>query len=237
MDAPTTPRKRLRSAHLFREMKRACRSPVPFDEKLDSDNREKVVEFMDELCNDFKLKDTTHGLAVSYCDRFMRSRARPNYEDELIGMVCVLVAAKFDDVKFPSVDALIERVEGNFTRSQVREAELGVLRALGWRLHDTTPHSFLNELDAMITIAPPLRRRAEFFANMATYESRVLQFIPAVLALASLLGGRKQLFPLTATKTYDKMLCAVCGVSHSEVERCLEILLAHFARVFGDSGC
>ncbi len=230
MNAPTEPdeqrRQQQRSLQLFREMAAACPSPVPFDERLDSERRECMVEFMEGFCHGLKLRNVTHGLAVAYYDRVMRGTSCSSLREELVAMACVLIAAKFDSTRRPSIQEIIdEDIEGVFAVSDVKEAELGVLTALDWRLHDVTPHSFLCELQTIAGMGLSLRLRADSFAERSTYESQVLQFSPAVVAVASVLCGRRQLFPKEPL-TLDHKLCVTCGVSISDVERCVDMLQA-----------
>jgi len=197
------------------------------------DDREKVVEFIAEVCDDFSLKPQTAGLAVTYYDRFMRQKNRPRCGDELAGIVCIMIASKFVETKVPAMSELRTITPIEFTRDQIKEAEIKILGVLGWQLHTATPHSFLEQLAIIVELAAPFRKRAEFLVDMSYYEHKILEFSPFVVAVAALTCSWAQLGDQESESRYTRKVSELCGVQQDDLERCKEILIEHFDVVFG----
>ena len=235
--APTEICKRRRVAERFRQLRKDCAMPVAFSDARGQTpaDRKNVIEFMAAICADFDFKETTMALSASYYDLFMRCPFRPAYKDEMAGAICVLLAAKFGDLKFPSIAALLARLEGCFTRSEVVEAELGVLTALGWNLHATTPYTFLEQLKTVVDMCPGVKGRAGFFVAMSYLDHKILEFSPATVAVSALVCAQSQLLEKGKRKDVA-VLCNVCDVCHSDVQLCTQILADYFEQTCGVAG-
>ena len=88
----------------------------------------------------------TAGLAVTYFDRFLSATGGSLAKNrvQIVALTCTLLAAKFSEIKMPALKDLCDGVaEGLFTRAQLKESELHVVRVLGWKLNAVTPHAAL----------------------------------------------------------------------------------------------
>ena len=235
--APTNICKRRRAAERLRQLRKDCARPVAFSDARGQTpaNREKAIEFMAEICDDLDFKDTTMALAASYYDLFMSCPFRAACKDEMAGVVCVLLAAKFDDLKRPSIAALLGWLDEDVTSSDVAQAELGVLTALGWELHVTTPYTFLEQLEDVVEMCPGVKGRAGFLVAMSYFEHKILAFSPATVAVSALVCARSQLLKPYKSE-YVAVLCTACDVQHADVELCTQFLVDHFEQVYGVSG-
>ena len=90
----------------------------------------------------------TAGLAVTYFDRFLSATGGSLAKNrvQIVALTCTLLAAKFSEIKMPSLDDLCEVAHGLFTKAQLKETELETLRVLQWELHAVTPHAALEQL-------------------------------------------------------------------------------------------
>ena len=104
---------------------------------------------LSQVCEDFGLMTQTAGLAVSYFDRFLtktEQRGLDKHRVQLLAITCTLIAAKFSEIKMPSLDDLCEVAHDKYTKAQLKEMELECLRVLQWELHAVTPHAALEQL-------------------------------------------------------------------------------------------
>lgn len=202
----------------------------------DPDHREKIVEFLSECAEDFGLKPMTAALATTYFDRWMSVEGRKRFSsDEVVALSCLFVAAKQDDVCVPTLSQLCNVPEKPISRSEMKEAELDLIRCLDWRLHHILPHAFLEQFSNMLELTVGVSRRATFLTDMSYYEHRCLPFSPCVVALASVVTALKQFCQLESaeTKRNLKSLCLDFEISRENVAACAAILETHFNTVFG----
>jgi hypothetical protein len=202
-------------------------------------HRESVVQFINEVCEDFGLQTQTAGLAVSYFDRFL-SKTKPQGLDkhrvQLLAITCTLIAAKFSEIKMPSLDDLCEVAHDKYSKAQLKEMELEALRVLQWELHAITPHAVLEQLAIVMNLTADACKafleHAEFFIDMSYYEYQTLSFPPLVVAASALLCAWAHLGNAKAVEFHLPQLSALCGVWEHELVRCKVILQEYFNTTF-----
>ena len=205
-------------------------------EVKDANHRENVVEFIAETCDDFGLKAMTACLATHYYDRWMATEERKRFSsDEAVALCCLFVAAKQDDVCVPTLSQLCNVTAEPISRSELKSAELDLIRCLDWRLHHILPHAFLEQFAEVLELTVGVSKRATFLTDASYYEHRCLPFSPCVVALASVITALKQFDQLQSaeTKRNLKSLCLDLGISREDVAECAAILETHFNTVFG----
>jgi len=136
------------------------------------------------VCEDFALEPRTAGLAVTYFDRCVSSLGEQGLRKkrlQLLAMTCVLIAAKFSEVKMPGLEDLCEVAQNKFSKEELRAMELETLRVLQWKLYTVTPHAALQQLVILTDLASeadkPLLEHAEFFVDMSYYEVRAARHL------------------------------------------------------------
>merc|ERR1711935_1324188 len=173
-------------------------------------HRENVVQFINEVCEDFGLMTQTAGLAVTYFDRYLS--------------------------KMPSLDDLCEVAHGLFTKAQLKETELETLRVLQWELHAVTPHAALEQLAIIMNHTEDQSKtfleHAEFFIDMSYYVYQILKFPPLVVASSALLCAWSHLGNLKAIEFHIPQLSALCGVGKNDLLRCKMLLHEYFNTTF-----
>jgi len=202
-------------------------------------HRESVVQFINEVCEDFGLMTQTAGLAVSYFDRFLsktEQRGLDKHRVQLLAITCTLIAAKFSEIKMPSLDDLCEVAHDKYTKAQLKEMELEALRVLQWELHAVTPHAALEQLAIVMNHtadeSKPFLEHAEFFIDMSYYEYQTLKFPPLVVAASALLCAWSHLGNMKAVDFHMPQLCVLCGVAQHDLLRCKMILQEYFNTTF-----
>ena len=127
----------------------------------------------------------TAGLAVTYFDRFLSKTggALAKQRVQLLALTCTLIAAKFSEIKMPSLDDLCEVAHGLFTKAQLKETELETLHVLQWELHAVTPHAALEQLAIAIEHtderSKSVLEHADFFIDMSYYMVRPVPITPS----------------------------------------------------------
>ena len=160
-----------------REELTAVLRKVYTEKVLTLQQRDCVVQYISEVCSDYRLSPLTSYNAMMYFDRYMGARgvrAIERTEAELISLTCVLIAAKFIERRSPGIDDLCEVAAKVHPRTDFTAAEILTLEMLRWELHVLTPHSLLKD----VVLATPLGKHAaeevlkhaEFFVNLSSFE-------------------------------------------------------------------
>jgi hypothetical protein len=147
--------------------------------------------------------------------------------------VCVLMAAKFDDVQLPTLKCLMkvcdeDDIAKNVSRNELMNLELSILDVLGWKLNAKSPYTYIDDLIGFCEETP----EEGAFKNMVEgyiYDSfkcyGLLKFHPVVVASACLLKAC-QMFDIEEYKfdKYHFTLASACNTKVEEVCHALETL-------------
>mmetsp|Transcript_10719 Transcript_10719/g.34437 ORF Transcript_10719/g.34437 Transcript_10719/m.34437 type:complete len:286 (-) Transcript_10719:714-1571(-) len=222
------------------EQIRACQTqPDPYlrtlHYKLPPAEREKVVEFIAQVCEDFGHLAQTAGLAVTYFDRYC-SRTQldsPAFIGfELAAIICILIAAKFLETRMPAIDELCTLSAKPRTRTTLKAAEMHVLNELGWDLHVTTPHIVLEQLFIIAAASPLCKKRAELLIDMSYHLYKILDYSPLTVAAAALLLSWNQYGDTQSEAKYTELLAQRCAPDLSVLFQCKHVLETYFNEVF-----
>lgn len=172
-------------------------------------------------------------------------------EYDLVAMVCLLIAAKFEEREkdVPSIADVAEHLGYRFSAERVKRTEIQLLNALKWDLVEYTPLHFLAhylhrgvlfEDDRMYNVSRPsltvvdvekcLNGVTRFFAELVVQEYAFRVFTPSVVAAAIVVVSRKYIgvVPCWRPGLEGAMRC-----TRSDVERCANMVLTMYKHLTG----
>ncbi|KAJ1920648.1 G1/S-specific cyclin-E1 [Mycoemilia scoparia] len=111
---------------------------------LSSQMRPILIDWMMEVCSDYRFHRKTLQLAISYFDQVMSIEGEiPPTELQCYGSACLSLAIKTEESYHPKLRDLTEISQGAFTLSELRDCEQHVLRIIGYNLSTPTILDFL----------------------------------------------------------------------------------------------
>lgn len=106
-----------------------------------------LLDWMMEVCAEFTLKRETFYMAVSHLDRFlMESESVKKNEFQLVGLSCMYIAAKIEEVFPPKLEDWVKSADEGFSNSAIKAMELFMLRCIHWTIHPPTAFNYINWL-------------------------------------------------------------------------------------------
>ena len=165
-----------------------------------------LVDWLVEVADEYKLSSETLFLTVAYVDRClgvcMVARTQLQVLDnvllvfipscfvhlaQLVGITCMLIASKYEEIYAPQVDEFCYITDNTYSREHVLSMERMVLNALDFELTHPTSKTFLrrcfwafNNTDTKVEFL------ANFLAELALLEYRLLRFLPSTVAAAAI---------------------------------------------------
>lgn len=107
--------------------------------------RSLLVDWLMEVCEEYKLKRSTLYLACEHIDRYMaKSRDVPKTRLQLIGVTALHIAGKNEEIYPPKLTTLVELTDGACTEREVVHQEMLMLHKLKWMLSPVTPVMWIN---------------------------------------------------------------------------------------------
>ncbi|GAB0095219.1 Cyclin [Sergentomyia squamirostris] len=103
-----------------------------------------LLDWLIEVCDVHKLKRETYYLAMDFIDRYLsRSTAVHKGRLQLIGVTCLFVAAKIEEIYPPKIGEFAYVTDGACPESDILEQELAILESLDWNMSTVTVMGWL----------------------------------------------------------------------------------------------
>ncbi|XP_061341882.1 cyclin-D3-2 [Gastrolobium bilobum] len=171
-------------------------------------------------------------LAVNYFDRFITSprfqRDKP-WMTQLTAVACLSLAAKMEETQVPLLlDLQVEESKFVFEAKTIQRMELLVLSTLQWRMNPVTPISFFQHIVRRLGLKNRLHweflGRCERVILCVIADSRVMSYLPSILAAATMIHVIKEIEPFNASE-YRNTLLGLLKISEEQVNECYKLML------------
>jgi len=145
-----------------------------------------LIDWLVDVHLKFKLHEETFFLAVDLVDRYLTVARVSRSQLQLVGITCMLLAAKYEEIWPPEVSECIHVSANTYTRDEILKMERAIAAALSFKLTQPTPFPMLARLLEVTEADEMTRHAAFFFLEHAVLNYKHLQFLPSELAHASL---------------------------------------------------
>jgi len=134
----------------------------------------------------FQLQAETLFLCVNIMDRFLSARVVSLAKLQLVGVTCLFIAAKVEEILAPSVSHFLMCAESTYTESEILQAERYILKTLDWNLSYPNPMHFLRRVSKADNYNVEVRTLAKYFLEIQCVEWRLVAAPPSLMAAASI---------------------------------------------------
>lgn len=112
-----------------------------------------LLDWLIEVCEVYKLHRETYYLALDFLDRFLSSKIIKINKThlQLIGITCLFVAAKVEEIYPPKIGEFAYVTDGACTEDDIVKQEILLLKALDWDISPVTIMGWLSLYMQIIT--------------------------------------------------------------------------------------
>ncbi|XVE93459.1 hypothetical protein REPUB_Repub01dG0194600 [Reevesia pubescens] len=205
------------------------RRPLPhYMEKVQNDitvnMREILMEWLVEVTEEYKLVSDTLYLTVSYIDRFLSSHAISRNKLQLLGVTCMLIASKYEEITPPHIDDFCYITDNSYTKEEVVKMEKDILKLLDFEIGNPTTRNFLRIL---MRAAQEKCKHQElqleflscYLAELSLLDYGCVKFLPSIVASAAIFLSRFMIQP--QTHPWSKALQCYSGYRPSDLKECV----------------
>ncbi|XP_042429544.1 cyclin-A3-1-like [Zingiber officinale] len=164
--------------------------------------REVMVNWLVEVALDSKLVSETLYLTVSYIDRFLSLNAIARQRLQLLGVSCLLIASKYEEITPPPVNNFCDSTDNAYTIKEVVEMEREILKSLRFELGNPTANTFLRQFmqafqqDGKVHHSNlQIEFMASYLAELSLMDYDCVQFLPSLVAASAIFLARFTLDP------------------------------------------
>ncbi|KAI4329290.1 hypothetical protein L6164_021573 [Bauhinia variegata] len=154
-----------------------------------------LVDWLVEVSEEYKLVPDTLYLTVYLIDCFLSKNYIERQRLQLLGITCMLIASKYEEICAPPVKEFCFITDNTYTREEVVEMETQVLKCCQFQLFAPTTQTFLRRFirAAQACYKSPsleLEFLANYLAELSLMDYGFLNFRPSIIAASAIFLAR-----------------------------------------------
>nr|GMC94833.1 G2/mitotic-specific cyclin-2-like [Ipomoea batatas] len=172
----------------YRKMENSsCVSPDYMANQPDINERMRaiLIDWLIEVHHKFELREETLFVTVNLIDRFLEKQGIVRKKLQLVGLVAMLLACKYEEVAVPIVDDLVIISDKAYTKQEVLDMESCMLNTLQFNMSVPTPYVFLRRFLKATQADKKLELLSFFLIELCLVEYKMLELPPSTLAAAA----------------------------------------------------
>jgi len=181
-----------------------------------------LIDWLVDVHLKFRLLPETLFLTVDIIDRYLEQRTVPKLKLQLVGVVAMLLGAKYEEMYPPEIKEFLYVSADAFTRDDVLRMERQMLAVLNFNLTVPTTYPFLQRGLQVCDADKTTCFGSHYLAEMCLVEYKMLLYLPSTIAasciyVAGKLLGNKEPWP--------RNLEHYSGYKMTALERCSRDIL------------
>ncbi|XP_077251039.1 cyclin A1;1 [Tasmannia lanceolata] len=159
-----------------------------------------LIDWLVEVAEEYRLVPDTLYLTVNYIDRFLSGNVMNRQRLQLLGVACMLIAAKYEEICAPQVEEFCYITDNTYFKDEVLQMEAAVLKYLKFEMTVPTAKCFLrrfvraaqgsNEVPML-----QLEFLANYLAELSLLEYNFLCYPPSLIAASAIFLAKFILVP------------------------------------------
>ncbi|XP_010514789.1 PREDICTED: cyclin-B2-1-like [Camelina sativa] len=182
-----------------------------------------LIDWLIEVHDKFDLMNETLFLTVNLIDRFLSKQAVMRKKLQLVGLVALLLACKYEEVSVPVVEDLVLISDKAYTREDVLEMEKAMLSTLQFNISLPTQYPFLKRFLKAAQADKKCEVLASFLIELALVDYEMLRFQPSLLAATSVYTAQ---CTLDGFRQWNSTCEFYCRYSEDQLMECSQKLVS-----------
>ncbi|KDO71444.1 hypothetical protein CISIN_1g026635mg [Citrus sinensis] len=181
-----------------------------------------LIDWLIEVHDKFDLMSETLFLSINLIDRFLSQQQVVRKKLQLVGLVAMLLACKYEEVSVPVVGDLILISDKAYTRKEVLEMESLMLNTLQFNMSVPTPYVFIQRFLKAAQSDKKLQLLSFFLIELSLVEYEMLKFTPSLLAAAAIYAAQCTIYGF---KQWSKTCQWHSGYSEDQLLECATLMI------------
>ncbi|KJE94017.1 cyclin A [Capsaspora owczarzaki ATCC 30864] len=185
---------------------------------INGNMRAVLVDWLVDVALEYRLKPETLYLAIGYIDRFLSELAIARSKLQLLGIACMFVAAKFEEIFPPNVHDFFEIADRTYEVEQIIRMEQAVLKTLRFYVSQPTLLEFINRALKVVGADAAMTSLCYYLGELTLLDDAHLVYLPSVIAAAVTLVAH---YTLTGSpRSWTAHMAYWTGYSIEDVCKC-----------------
>ncbi|KAE8617605.1 hypothetical protein XENTR_v10009135 [Xenopus tropicalis] len=182
-----------------------------------------LVDWLIQVHLKFQLLQETLYMAIAIMDRFLQGQPISRSKLQLVGVTSLFIASKYEEMYYPEISDFVYITDNTYSKAQIREMEMMILKELNFDLGRPLPLNFLRRASKCCSADAGQHTLAKYFMELTLLDYDMVHFHPSAIAAAALCLTQKVL----NIGTWDATLQFYTGYSQDD----LILPMKHMAKV------
>lgn len=180
-----------------------------------------LVDWLVEVCEEYKLHRETLCLSVNYIDRFLSQMSVLRGKLQLVGAASIFLAAKYEEIYPPEVGEFVYITDDTYTQKQVLRMEHLILKVLSFDVAVPTVNCLCEKFLEHQEADEKTASLAMYLAELSLVDGEpFLKYIPSVTAAASVCLANQT----RGLEPWSAHMVQKTGYTIAELQECLHDL-------------
>ncbi|KAM8853205.1 cyclin-P [Synchiropus picturatus] len=176
---------------MMKSQGRSCFPNADLPRHFTDSTRAVLVDWLMQVHEIMNFQDDTLYLSIHLLNRALRQVKVSTANLQLLGMVCLFIAAKKEESLLPEVSGLCYLMDHTYTKHQLLRMERKVLCGLKFDLSYCSPLHFLHILASLARCSAKVVWMARYLLQLSLLENQCVVVLPVHLAGAALCLARQ----------------------------------------------
>lgn len=143
-----------------------------------------LIDWIIEVHNCFHLKNKTLFQVVYIIDLYLSHKIIQRINFQLLGVACLLIAFKSNEVYCPSLQQFIDITNGAYTKPKLLEMEKDVLKTLNFEILFPTAEEFYSIISKSYNFTEVQNNLGYYFLDSSLIDYELLKYKPSTIGVA-----------------------------------------------------
>uniref|UniRef100_A0A8P0SYQ6 Cyclin B1 n=1 Tax=Canis lupus familiaris TaxID=9615 RepID=A0A8P0SYQ6_CANLF len=141
-----------------------------------------LIDWLLQVQKKFRLLQETMYMTVSIIDRFMQNNCVPKKMLQLVGVTAMFIASKYEEMYPPEIGDFAFVTDNTYTKHQIRQMEMKILRSLNFGLGRPLPLHFLRRASKIGEVDVEQHTLAKYLMELSMLDYDMVHFPPSQIA-------------------------------------------------------
>uniref|UniRef100_A0A452TR21 G2/mitotic-specific cyclin-B1 n=1 Tax=Ursus maritimus TaxID=29073 RepID=A0A452TR21_URSMA len=164
------------------EEEQAVRPKYLLGREVTGNMRAILIDWLVQVQMKFRLLQETMYMTVSIIDRFMQNNCVPKKMLQLVGVTAMFIASKYEEMYPPEIGDFAFVTDNTYTKHQIRQMEMKILRSLNFGLGRPLPLHFLRRASKIGEVDVEQHTLAKYLMELTMLDYDMVHFPPSQIA-------------------------------------------------------
>ncbi|XP_051136235.1 putative cyclin-A3-1 [Andrographis paniculata] len=186
--------------------------------------RSVLIDWLVEVAQEYKLVSDTLYLTVNYIDRYLSTHSLMRTKLQLLGITCMLIASKHEEITPPHIENFVYITDNSFTIEEVMEMEKDVLKFINFEIGLPTTKTFLRIMSEAVQEEPEFSdpefdRLCSYLGELSLTDYSCICNTPSIVAASAIFLAKLIIQP--TCHPWNLALQQLTGYKPNELKECV----------------